>query len=402
MPATLDSTTQFVDTERRHTSGAYVKRDIALVRGEGARVWDADGREYIDCTSGHGVANLGHAHPGVAAALAAQARTLGTCPEAFYNDRRAEALERLVRVLPPELDRVFFCNSGAEAVEGALKFARAATGRAGFVAAVRGFHGRTFGALSATWKAEYRQPFVPLVPDVSHVRFDDVDAADAAIDDRTAAVIVEIVQGEGGVRPGSAEYFRALRQMCAQRGALLIVDEVQTGFGRTGRWFAIEHVGVTPDIVCLGKAIAGGMPMGAIAIGPRVGPVAPGSHGSTFGGNPLACAAAVAALDAYESDGLIERSARLGEHLRRRLDELHSGAVRDVRSLGLMAGIELRTRVAPILRALERRGVLALAAGPSVLRLLPPLVISRQQIDTALDAVADALAASVQERRTAI
>lgn len=367
-------------------SGVHAKRDVVLVRGLGATVWDADGRSYVDCTSGHGVANLGHCHPRVVQAVADQASTLVTCSEAFYNDRRAELLSRLARRLPDALSRLFLCNSGTEAVEAAIKFARLSTGRPGIVAAMRGFHGRTLGALSATWERAYREPFEPLLPGVRHVPFDDLGAAAGAVDGATAAVIVEAVQGEGGVRPASREYLAGLRRLCDDRGALLVVDEVQTGFGRTGRWFACEHFEVTPDLMCLGKAMAGGVPMGAVAIGPRVAPLPAGSHGSTFGGNPLACAAALGALDAYE-DGVVDGVAALGDHLLDRLRAIRSPLVRDVRGLGLMAGVELRARVAPLLVALAARGVLALPAGPTVLRLLPPLVISHDEIDAVVDAV---------------
>jgi len=379
--------TNFASIERRHTSGAQPKRDIVIVRGDGSRVWDVDGNEYLDFTSGHGVASLGHRHPKIVAAIADQSATLITCSEGFYNDSRARFLERLTDYLPPELDRVFLSNSGAEAVETALKLARLATGRQGVVATMRGFHGRTFGALSATWERRYREAFEPLVPGFTHVPFDDCEAASRTIGDDTAAFLVEIVQGEGGVRPGSTAYFEHLRRVCDERGAILVVDEVQTGFGRTGRWFAFEHHGIVPDIVCLGKAIAGGIPMGATAFSRSVPTLPAGSLGSTFGGNPLACAAGAAAIEAFASEHLVEQSASLGRYLKERLASIDSPVVRDVRGLGLMVGIELRVRVAPLVGALQREGVLALAAGPTVLRLLPPLVVTRDEIDTAVDAI---------------
>lgn len=384
--------TPIIELERQFTSGVYPKRDVAIVRGEGARVWDADGRVYIDCVAGHGVANLGHCHPAVVEAITQQARRLITCPEVFYNDRRAELLSRLSARLPDGLERIFLCNSGAEAVEGAIKFARLSTGRPGIVATMRGFHGRTLGALSATWKRKYRAPFEPLVPAFSHVPFDNLDRMAEAVDEETAAVLVEVVQGEGGVRPGSPEYFQGLRELCTARGVLLIIDEVQTGFGRTGRWFAVEQAGITPDLMCLGKAIAGGVPMGAVAIGPAVTELPTGVHGSTFGGNPLACAAAIAALEAYERDGLVQRAAEVGEYFLERLRAIESPLIREVRGLGLMLGVELKTRVMPVLQALMERGVLALPAGPTVLRLLPPLVIGREEIDVVVGAVEEVLA----------
>lgn len=390
----IRSNIEIIERERQHTSGVYPKRDVAIVRGEGARVWDADGREYIDCVGGHGVANLGHCHPAIVEAITQQARTLITCPEVFYNDQRAELLSRLSARLPAGLDRLFLCNSGTEAVEAAIKFARLSTGRPGIVAAMRGFHGRTLGALSATWERKYRAPFEPLVPAFSHVPFDNLDRMAQAVREDTAAVLVEVVQGEGGVRPGPPEYFQGLRELCDARGALLIVDEVQTGFGRTGRWFAVEHAGIVPDLMCLGKAIAGGVPMGAVAIGPAVAELPAGSHGSTFGGNPLACAAAIAALEAYERGRLIQRSAEMGAYLLERLHDIESPLIREVRGLGLMIGIELKSRVKPVLQDLMERGVLALPAGPTVLRLLPPLVIARDEIDVVVGAIEATLASN--------
>jgi len=377
--------------ETQYTSGVYGKRAVALVRGQGARVWDAAGRRYIDCTAGIGVANVGHSHPKIVATIAEQAATLITCPEFVYNDRRAELLSRLAAILPGELNRIFLCNSGTEAVEGAIKFARLSTGRPGVVAAMRGFHGRTFGALSATHNKAYRDPFGPLVPGFSHVPFNNIERLEMTLTDETAAVLIEVVQGEGGVRPASYEWLKTVQQLCRRQGVLLIVDEVQTGYGRTGRMFAVEHFGIEPDLLCLGKAMAGGVPMGAIGIGPRVAELPVGVHGSTFGGNPLACAAAIAVLDIFEQEGLAALAAERGLYLQERLRGLNLPIVRDVRGLGLMVGVELRTRVMPAILRLMDHGVLALNAGPTTLRLLPPLVISEDELDTVVDTVAAVL-----------
>jgi acetylornithine/LysW-gamma-L-lysine aminotransferase len=387
----MPTTQEIMARESLHGSGTYPKRDIAIVRGQGARVWDAEGREYIDCASGHGVAIIGHANPAVADAISRQSHTLITCPGIFYNDQRAAFLEKLTSLAPSGLGRAFLCNSGAEAVEGALKLARLATGRSGIVATMRGFHGRTLGALSATWEKRYRQPFEPLVPGFTHVRYDSLEAMAQAVGEDTAGVIVEIVQGEGGVRPGSGEYFQGLRTLCDETGALLIVDEVQTGFGRTGRLFACEHHQVTPDVMCLGKGIAGGVPMGATLFGDRVGEMSKGAHGSTFGGNPLACAAGLAAIDYIVGENLPAQAAEKGAYLQDGLRRLESPAVREVRGLGLMVGIELRGRVQPYLVGLMERGVLALPAGRTVLRLLPPLTISREELDAVLSAIEEVL-----------
>lgn len=386
----MDSATIF-ELENLHGSGIYPQQPLALVRGLGAHVWDSEGREYIDCSAGHGVANVGHAHPVVVRAVQEQAQRLIVSSNSFYNDVRSQLLAELARITPPGLDRAFLCNSGTEAVEGALKFARLATGRAKIVSTMRGFHGRTFGALSTTWKKEYREPFEPLVPGVSFVPYDRLERADREIDDGTAAVILEVVQGEGGVNPGSGDYLRAVQAMCRERGALLIVDEVQTGYGRTGRMFACEHHGLEPDMMCMAKAMAGGLPMGAVMIGHRVGELPKKAHGSTFGGNPLACAAALATIQVIESEQLAQGAALLGERFAAGLRAIRSPEIREVRALGLMLGVQLKGSAAGYLAALADRGVLALAAGSTVMRFLPPLVISEGDVDTVVGAVRDVL-----------
>jgi acetylornithine/LysW-gamma-L-lysine aminotransferase len=375
------------ETELRYTSGVYGKRGIAIVRGQGAHLWDDMGKEYIDCVGGQGAANVGHANPAVAQAIAEQARTLISLTEIFYSDKRAALQEKLVSISPNHADRVFLCNSGTEAIEAAIKFARYSTGRTGIVAMMRGFHGRTMGALSATWEPKYREPFVPLVPDFSHIPFDNLDKAREAITDRTAGVIVEIVQGEGGVRPASREFLVGLQSICREYGALLIVDEVQTGFGRTGKMFASEHFGLEGDLVVLAKSIAGGLPMGAVLIGERVKKLEPMIHGSTFGGNPLACAASLSAIAYIEREDLPARAAELGAYTMGRLQRIESPMIREVRGMGLIIGVELKQKVTPYLHALMDRGVLALPAGLNVLRLLPPLVIEKSDLDIVVDQI---------------
>ncbi len=376
-----------IDIESKYTSGVTSKRPLAIVRGKGARVWDENGREYIDCVGGQGTANVGHANPFVAEAIAEQARTLIALTEIFYNDKRAALEETLVRISPNRANRIYLCNSGAEAIESAIKLARYTTGRTGIVAFMRGFHGRTMGALSATWEPKYREPFLPLVPDFSHVPYDNLDKAREAITDKTAGVIVEVVQGEGGVRPGSREFLLGLQELCRERGAMLIVDEVQTGFCRTGKMFASEHYGLEGDFVCVAKSIAGGLPMGAVMIGERVKKLEPMIHGSTFGGNPLACAAALAAIGFMERENLAARAAELGAYIMGRLQRIESPLIREVRGLGLMIGVELKHKVTPYLHALMDRGVLALPAGLNVLRLLPPLVIEKSDLDVVAEAI---------------
>ncbi|MEZ5284268.1 MAG: aminotransferase class III-fold pyridoxal phosphate-dependent enzyme [Vicinamibacterales bacterium] len=389
--------------EEHILGGTTARRgDVVFASGSGSWLTDTEGRRYLDLASAQGVAMLGHCHPAVADAVARQAHTLMLCPNYLYNDTRARFAEALAGVLPSHLPHAFLCNSGAEAVDGALKFARLVTGRAAFVATTRGFHGRTVGALSVTWEPKYRDGFGPLL-ETTHVPFNDAAALDSAVTDATAAVILEVVQGESGVNLGQPDFLAAAQRLCRERGALLIVDEIQTGFGRTGRWFAVEHAGVEPDIMCLAKGLGGGFPMGAIAYTARVrAALTPGAHGTTFGGSPLACAAGLAAIEAYRNDGLIERSAELGAGM---LDALRSAvgalpAVREVRGLGLMLAIELRTKVAPVLKTLMLdHGVIALPAGPTVLRLLPPLVLTDDEAAQAVRAIASTLASAAPAAR---
>jgi len=384
-----------LEQERRHAPGVYPSRDKVFVRGEGALLFDADGRRYVDCASGQGVAALGHAHPRFVAAVAEQAATLVTCSAGWPTAKRAELGVRLAAHLARigmDPARIFWCNSGTEAVEAALKFARLSTGRSGVIALERGFHGRTFGALSATHNRAYKDPFEPLVPGFTHVAPGDLAALEGAVDDRTAAVILEVVQGEGGVHPLPADFLQGAAELCRARGALLIVDEIQSGYGRTGRMFACEHAGLEPDLLCLGKAIGGGVPMGAVAMGPRVAEQPPGSHGSTFGGNPLACAAGLAVLDALEHDRLIECAAETGAWLAERLRGLSSPKAKEVRGLGLMLAIDVGEPAAPHVAKLVDEGVIALPAGPHGIRLLPPLVIERAELEEVLAALERVLA----------
>lgn len=390
------NTNEIIEIENRHTSGVYAKQTLTIVRGQGASLFDADDVEYLDCASGHGVANLGHAHPKIAEALYKQASTLITLFESFPNDQRAILMTKLT-ALVPRLDRVFFCNSGTESVEAAFKFARISTGRKHIVAAMRAFHGRTYGSLSATFNKKYREGFEPLVPGFTHVPYNNIEALDKAITNETAAVILEVVQGEGGVYPANPEYIQAARQICDERGALLIVDEIQTGFGRTGKMFAIEHFGIIPDLLACAKSLAGGVPMGALLIGQNVKNLTPGVHGSTFGGNPLSCAAANAALDVIKEEDLPGQAAAKGAYLLDKLKQIESPNIREVRGVGLMIGIELKHKVAPYLKALQEKKIIALNAGMTVIRLLPPLVITYEQIDILVNALTEVLAADLVE-----
>ena len=390
MNSTILTIQEIIDIETKHSAGTYAKQPLVIVRGQGASLFDADGVEYLDCASGHGVANLGHAHPKIAEAIFQQASTLITLFETFPNNKRAELMQKITSLIDG-LDRVFLCNSGTESVEAAFKFARISTGRKNIVAAMRAFHGRTYGSLSATFNKKYREGFEPLVPGFSHVPYNNIEALDKAMNEETAAVILEGVQGEGGVYPATMEYLQAARRFCDERGALLIVDEIQSGFGRTGRTFAVQHFDVLPDLLTCAKSLAGGVPMGAVLIGHKVKNLTPGVHGSTFGGNPLACAAAVAALGVLEDEDLPRQALVKGAYLMDKLKKIESPAIREVRGLGLMIGIELKEKVAPYLKTLQEKKIIALNAGMTVIRLLPPLVVSYQQLDHLVDVLTEVL-----------
>jgi acetylornithine/LysW-gamma-L-lysine aminotransferase len=387
---------EIYNLESTYNSGAVGRRPVALVRAEGARLWDSEGKTYIDCAAAQGWANVGHSHLTVTTAIQAQAERLVASQESSYNDVRALWMEELGRVMKTSLNwsgcHIHPSNSGAEAIEAALKLARLTTGRTEVVAAMRGFHGRTMGALSLTWTKKYRKPFEPLVPGISHVPYDNIEAMTEAIGDDTAAVIVEIVQGEGGVYPGPTEYFQSLQKLCRERGALLIIDEIQTGVGRTGRWLACEHHQLSPDIVTLGKSIGGGLPMGVTAWRREVGQFKSGTHGSTFGGNPLACAASRAVIRVMAKEKLPERAELSGRWLMRELEALSAGQIREVRGLGLMIGVELRSKVTPVLQQLMDEGIWALPAGLNVLRLLPPLIIEQKDLAQVVKTIGKVLA----------
>ncbi len=376
--------------EQQYGLALYPKRELVAVRGEGALLFDEQDNAYIDCAAGIGVASLGHSHPKLVAAIQQQASRLITCPNILYNDVRSKLLEKLVEVTPPNLSQAYLCNSGTEANEAALKFARLHTGRPNFVTAMRGFHGRTMGSVSATFTKKYREPFEPLVPGFSYVPLNKIEKLDSAINDSTAAVMLELVQGEGGVNPAQADYIAAARNLCDDRGALLIIDEIQTGFCRTGKFFACEHFDLQPDIMTVAKAMGGGVPIGAALLKVDIN-VDPGLHGTTFGGNPLACAAALAAIEVYQSDNMAARAAELGEYFESRLMEKELSQVRTIRRLGLMIGLELRQKAQEKLTYLLEHKIVALPAGTNVIRLLPPLVIEKEQIDRVVEKLHDCL-----------
>jgi acetylornithine/N-succinyldiaminopimelate aminotransferase len=372
-------------------------REIVLVKGKGASLWDKDGREWLDFAAGIAVNGFGYGDRKIVAAIKKQAGTLIHASNLYHTEPASRLAERLVALAFPS--KAFFTNSGTEAWEGAMKFARRIgkeQGRTEYVVFEHSFHGRSMGALSTTWTAKYREPFEPLVPGVRFVPRDDLSAAEAAVDARTAAVMIEPVQGEGGIRPAAPEFLRGLESICRAKGALLVFDEIQCGLGRTGKMFAFQHSGVVPDILTLAKPLAGGLPMGAILLKDELSHfLKVGDHGTTFGGNAVCAAAANAVLDHLEAPGFLDDVAARGHHLTRGLDKparKHPRAIAEVRGLGLMLGVETRGEAAPVLKGLKERGILAVKAGDKVLRLLPPLVIKRGEIRRLLMALDEVLA----------
>jgi predicted acetylornithine/succinylornithine family transaminase len=375
--------------------GVY-DRNLVVVRGEGSWLWDDAGRKYLDLAAGIAVNGLGYGDRKVGRAIARQAKRLIHASNLYLTPPVQELADRLAALAFPS--KVFFTNSGTEAVEAAIKFARKIGGRerTELVAFERAFHGRTMGALSLTWNAKYREPFEPLVPGASFLPWSDLDAAAHAIGPRTAAVFIEPVQGEGGVRTASTAFLRGLAQICRERGALLVVEEIQSGLGRTGRMFAYEHSGITPDILTLAKPLGGGLPLGATLLrADLAGALAPGDHGSTFGGNPVAAAAAHVVLDRLTKKGFLEKVRAKGEWLAAELRALsgrHPRAIAEVRGLGMMIGVEFHGPAGDVLSGLRADGILATKAGDKVLRLLPPLVIKKKEIAILLESLERVLA----------
>jgi predicted acetylornithine/succinylornithine family transaminase len=396
----MTTVTDVVAVEKEHLLQVYRRGAVVFDRGRGCRLFDTEGRGYLDLISGVGVAALGHAHPRLASALAAQSQQLLHTSNLFFHPLQGELATRLTSL--SGLSRAFFCNSGAEAVEASLKFARRfwhAQGqpRTAFVAFDRSFHGRTMGALSVTWDDHYRAPFAPLLPGVTFVPFDDPAALAAAVTGDTAAIIVEPIQGEGGVRPIGAAMAAAIMDACRKTGALLIADEVQCGLGRTGRAFYAPVAGLQPDLMAIGKSLGAGVPIAATLFSDRVGSAAAfGDHGSTYGGNLLACRAALVFLDELVEGGLMAHVGRVGAHLEASLHRLagRHPMVRDIRGAGLMWGLELDRPAAPIVDAAIQQGLLVNRTADTVVRLLPPYIITTDEIDEAIGLLDAALIAA--------
>jgi acetylornithine/LysW-gamma-L-lysine aminotransferase len=390
------SSVNYLKLEKSFDLGVNIKKDLVLVRGKNARVWDDHGREYIDCVGGLGVASIGHANTELCKAIQKQCQRLLSCSNLFHNDVRARLLQKLISITPSNLTRAFLCNSGTESVEAAIKLARFTTQKTEFICAEYGYHGRTLGALSATYKPEYRNDFKPLVPGFHFVPFNHFKKLKAKVSDHTAAIILEIVQGEGGVRLGDHEFFIQVRRLCDEKNVLLILDEVQTGFCRTGQFFACNHFNLEPDILCVAKAMAGGLPMGGVICSDKIKPPV-GRHGSTFGANPLACAASLATIQFMIDHRLDVESAKKGDYLANRLKSSSSDDIVEIRHLGLMMGIEMNIQVAPLIQELQERGLLVLSSGSSVLRLLPPLTISYEELEQVAEILTEVLSPSDRE-----
>lgn len=390
-----------VDLTGRYLMNTYNRLPVELVRGEGARAWDSDGNEYLDFVAGLAVNGLGHGHPRVVAAIKEAADYILHTSNLYHIGPQARLAQKLSRL--SGFERVFFGNSGAEANEGAIKLARRygqrdGGGRFKIVSALHSFHGRTLGALTATGQPKYHEGFGPLPGGFQYVPLNDIEALKAAVDGETAAVLLEPIQGESGVRPCTPEYLAAVRALCDERGALLIFDEIQTGMGRTGKMFAFEHFGVRPDIMTLAKALGGGIPIGALLATEKVADAfEPGVHATTFGGNPFACRVASAVVDVMTADDLPGAAKRAGARLRAGLEAVGeaTGSVKEVRGLGLMLGVELEGVAAPkVMAECRERGLLVNAIGDAVLRLLPPLVVTEADVDEAVDIIGQSLRAA--------
>ncbi|MBI1663397.1 MAG: acetylornithine/succinylornithine family transaminase [Nitrosopumilus sp.] len=388
-------------SEDQYMGNLYQRFPVTVEKGKGAHVWDVEGKEYIDCMGGYGVALVGHQNQRVNNAIKEQVDKIITVHSSLYNKTREEFLKTLIGLAPEKLTQVHLNNSGAEAIEAAIKFARKFTGKKGMVAMKGSYHGKSFGALSITFNPKYKKAFAPLVEKVSFASYGDIESLREAIDEDTAFVILEPIQGESGIIVAPDGFLQDVRKLCDEKGILLIFDEIQAGLGRTGRLWACDHWNITPDILCLAKGIAGGVPMGATLVRPDIlAAMSKGEHSSTFGGNPISCAAGTAALKALTEDGLIENSEKMGKIFREGLEKLKENhtMIREIRGKGLMIGIEMKFEVRDILMGLIREGVLMLYSGRNILRILPPLVITEEDVTKVLHALDIILTEEEQKR----
>ena len=388
-------------SEDQYLGNLYQRFPVTIEKGLGSHVWDTDNNEYIDCMGGYGVALVGHRNERVVNAIKSQIEKVITVHSSFYNKTREEFLQALIGIAPKGLSQVHLNNSGAESVEAGIKFARKFTGRKGMVAMKGSYHGKSMGALSLTFNPKYRESFQPLVEKVTFSPYGDIDALQTAVDKDTAFVILEPIQGESGIHVPPNGFLQDVRKICDENGSLLVFDEIQSGLGRTGSMWASEHWETTPDIMCLAKGIAGGVPMGVTLVKPDILSVMKkGEHSSTFGGNPLACAAGTATLQALTQDGLIQNAKNMGEKFLLGLNDLKSKhkIIREVRGKGLMIGVELKFEVKDILMEGIKKGLLLLYSGRNILRLLPPLVISDEDVTRSLQ-ILDELLTNEEGRR---
>ena len=388
-------------SEDQFMGNLYQRFPVTIEKGVGAHVWDVDGKEYIDCMGGYGVALVGHQNKRVNDAIKEQIDKIITVHSSLYNKTREEFLKTLISLAPKGLTQVHLNNSGAEAIEAAMKFARKFTGKKGMVAMKGSYHGKSFGALSLTFNPKYRKAFAPLVEKVSFASYGDMESLRSVIDEDTAFIILEPIQGESGIIVAPDNFLQQVRELCDEKGILLIFDEIQAGLGRTGRLWACDHWNTAPDILCLAKGIAGGVPMGATLVRPDIlSSMGKGEHSSTFGGNPISCAAGTAALKALTEDGLIENSEKMGKMFREGLEKLKENhtMIREIRGKGLMIGIEMKFEVRDILMGLIKKGVLMLYSGRNILRILPPLVISEEDVTKVLHALDSILTEEEQKR----
>ncbi len=379
----------------------YQKFPVDLFKGKDFTVWDKSGKEYLDFMGGYGVAIVGHCNPSVVNAIKEQASKLLICHGSMYNDARAIFLRKILDVVPNQMGRVYMSNSGAEAVECALKVAKKYSGKKNIVAMTGSYHGKTFGALSATWNPKYRDSFEPLLPGFSFVPYADISELEKIVTDKTGAVIIEPIQGESGVLVPPEGYLREVRRICNDRGALLIFDEIQSGLGRSGRFWASEHSGVIPDIMCIAKGIAGGVPMGVtVARDDIMASFKLGDHTSTVGGNPLACAAASATLDFIVEEDLVNKAAKMGKLLSSGFSDMakEHKIIRESRGHGLMLALELRFEVKPLLMDALKKGLLLLYSGRNILRFLPPLTIGVAQVTRCLEILEEIISAEEKAR----
>ncbi len=388
-------------SEDQYMGNLYQRFPVTVEKGKGSHVWDINGKEYIDCMGGYGVALVGHQNERVTKAIKEQVDKIITVHSSLYNKTREEFLKILIGLAPKGLSQVHLNNSGAEAIEAAIKFARKFTGKKGMVAMKGSYHGKSLGALSLTFNPKYKKAFEPLVEKVSFASFGDIESVREAIDDDTAFVILEPIQGESGIVVAPEGFLQDVRKLCDEKGILLIFDEIQAGLGRTGRLWACEHWNTVPDIMCLAKGIAGGVPMGATLVRPDIlASISKGEHSSTFGGNPLSCAAGIGALKALTEDGLIKNSEEMGKIFIEGLEKLkeNHSIIREVRGKGLMIGVELKFEVKDVLMSLIEKGVLMLYSGRNILRILPPLVITESDITKVLQTL-DTVLSEEEEKR---